>query len=191
MARSLRTMKIKKSNKKKIIISTVVIIVTLAVGYLTFAYMSSLWPFQKERSEKSTPYTNKTAAPNSNKKPATGSRKEVAEGSNTDNDTIDNSVDNSQAHQPDEKGAYINPPLLDPPSTADPYPIENERYSITQSSPNNFQVTLYPVVNNPEYSSYREQLKAYKNEVINYLSKRHGDINKLTIEWRPSDAQNI
>lgn len=190
-------MKIKRSNKnKKIIFASLAITALLVTSYTTFAYINHLWPFLQKNeitteSERSA-HSNEEAK----KDPDILNEKQAEQKDQIDNEktppATEQPADNTPGDNPSSNNSsYINPPLLNPPSQNDPYPIENERYRIAQNSPTNFDVTLYPVVNSAEYSNYKAQLKAYKDEVLDYLRKRHGDTNKLSIQWRPSDAQNL
>lgn len=161
-------MKIKRSKKTKSPINKVliggIIVLLLAVGaYTAAARINNFWPFTaKESTQSEDPNTN-------NEDPS------------TPNKTPDDPSD------PD----YIKPDISNPPSDTTPYPIETERYRIDKLSEKSFSVELYPIINNPRYSNYNEQLRDYKNEVLNYLKKRYGDTSSLKIDWIPEDAKNI
>lgn len=180
-------MKINKHTQKKSIYITL-LTVTLCIGlYTAFAYSQSSWPFESTNS----PDSRREDTPDKIKE--RGSKDEELTESTEKVKPIEKSTSNETSFDapPSDEKTYVNPPLIDQPAVSDPYPIENERYKISQHNQTNFEVTLYPIVNNPEYSNYKAQLKAYKNEVLDYLRKRHGDTNNLTIIWSPSDAQDL
>lgn len=90
---------------------------------------------------------------------------------------------------PTETGHYktITPPPITPPANNAPYPIENSRYRIDQTTSRSFTVTLYPI----EGPDYDLQLRNYKQDALNYLESRHGNTNNLSITWRPEAAAKI
>lgn len=166
-------MKINKkvSSKKSHPIVFAVLAALLILGiYTASAYAFTLWPFN-------TNDTTNTGADNE-----TDGTKPDTEGVTNDGDTNPEDDDSSD---------FIDPPLQNPPTSADPYPIENEKYKIAQTNEKSFMVTLYPIANNPEYSDYNAQLKAYKADVLAYLKNRYGSTTELSITWSPSDAQNL
>lgn len=118
--------------------------------------------------------------------PPIGKETDNANGSgNNDNNSVPEAVN------PDTtKDSYVSGPITQP-SINEPFPIENEHYKIVQNSETKYTATLYPIVNNPDYIDYPSQLKAYKKEVMDYLSKRFADVSKLSINWIPDEATNL
>lgn len=118
-----------------------------------------------------------------------------------DNDGVDADTDSDRsqsdtATQPstpnndsDDKD-YVSSPAT-PPATDEPFPVENEHYRIEKSGDKSFAVTLYPILNNPEYIDYESQLRDYKNKVLSYLKKRYGSIDDFTFKWTPKEAENV
>lgn len=162
------------ASKKPIIISLIIVLVLASGTYTALAYSQGLWPFTSTVNQDGSNQQEEVRDENTPSKPDT----ESPTGSET-------------PQNPDTDTNYVNPPLTESPATNAPYPIENEKYKITQDSEKSFTVTLYPIVNNPEYSDYTAQLKAYKNEVLTYLKNRYGSTSNLVITWNPSDAQNL
>lgn len=171
----MRTNK-KKTSKPKIIVIILVAMLTLGGGYSVYAYAAHLWPFQSGTETTSTPEDSTQNTDNS--PPA----------DNEETPTTDNGDEKPDTQN---QGNYISPDITSPPSDNTPYPIENERYRIDRLSGTHFSVELYPIVNNPTTSDYKSQLKDYKNQVLTYLKKRHGNIDNIKIDWLPEDAQNI
>ena len=162
----------KKSRKKPIIIALLVLFLLVA-GATTFAYTQKLGPFDSNRlvTERNNPQEDAPVTPDT---------------SSNENDTETDDTDNQNKEK-----EYVSTPIFEQPKTTDPYPIENEHYKIEESSTSNLTVTLYPIANNPEYTDYNSQLKAYKNEALDYLKFRYGSTNKLTIKWIPDEASKL
>lgn len=179
-------MKIKeKSNKKQLVVAVSAVSICIA-AYLMTAYAYSLWPLQSSQTTNSG-----TTVDKKDKKNSQGDNRSNNEEENNTREEEQPVESDPETNTPETEPTYVSPPLLNPPGVSESYPIQNERYSISKEGSDTFQVTLYPIVNNPEYSDYNAQLKAYKTEVLEYLEKRHGDTNKLLINWSPSDAQNL
>lgn len=165
----------KKDISKKTLGLLLAIVLLIAGVYVGSAYAFHLWPFPSaQNTTTNSPSSNTTNDGSSNTPPNT-------------NTGTDGSAPTDSGGGTD----YVSPPLTSQPSNTDPYPIENERYKIVKTGDTSFNVTLYPIVNNPEYSNYNAQLKAYKNEVLAYLKSRYGSTTNLSINWSPSDAQNL
>lgn len=166
-------MKIAKTKKQSRLIVLIALCAALiAASWLTLAYANNSWPFHNSLPQRFL------------------SQKDTAEETG-----IDKKTDSSDAADgtvgKDDTPTYVDPPLTNPPSSNDPYPIENEHYKIAQNSATDYHITLYPIVNNPKLSDYDAQLRAYKKEALNYLKHRYGNIDNFTITWTPSDAENI
>lgn len=174
-------MKIQKKSSKKFVKILAVILAVMLIGAL-------IWHFQFS----STGQTDDDS---------TDQQDNSRDFEDSRESTLDNEVNTSPEPTPDETSprdtqqpespGFISSPITNPPATNDPYPIENEHYKIEQQSERSYQITLYPIANNPEYSDYNAQLKAYKTEALDYLTKRYGNIDNFTFTWSPSDAQNI
>jgi len=103
----------------------------------------------------------------------------------------ENDSPDSKPKTTDSDKSYVETPISNPPEINDPYPIENEHYKIDQNSSTSYHITLYPIANNPRYSNYDAQLKAYKIEALDYLEKRYQSIDNFKIKWTPSDAEEV
>lgn len=159
------------SSKKSHPLLFAVLTVLLVLGvYTVSAYAFTFWPFNASN---------------------TTNTETVDKSDDTKTDTDGTTDDDGTTGGDDGSSNFIDPPLQNPPTAADPYPIENEKYKIAQTNEKSFTVTLYPVVNNPEYSDYNAQLKTYKTDVLAYLKNRYGSTADLSITWNPSDAQNL
>lgn len=164
----------KQSNKKYIIIGSIVVIV-LVLSYAAGAYAYNLWPFASTQTETSTE-KSKDSKSSSSEDNTSDSQSESEENKST---------------EPQQDPSYVDSPVSNQPTNNDPYPISNEHYQIKQNSSTSYSITLYPIVNNPEYSNYNAQLKAYKTEAQDYLKNRYGNIDSFNIEWSPADAATL
>lgn len=70
---------------------------------------------------------------------------------------------------------------------------EDERFKIRRSpGTDNYIVTLYAIINNPsQYDLYKDQLREYKNEALNYLKKTGVTIEKANITYEPQEAKDL
>lgn len=171
----------KKQTNKKLLIITAVAITILALGYTGIAYMAGFWPFSAATQHKSRDDSSKNI---DNTEDESNRGDEVPEEETTPLTDGDDSSTDSTTSYPDS-------PLLNEPDVGAPYPITNEHYQIKQNGEKVFSVTLYPIANNPEYTDYNAQLKAYKQEVLSYLQSRYGTTADLTITWSPEDAKAL
>lgn len=173
-------MRIKKNKthaRKKVLLGSLLAVTIASASYLGYAYTADSWPFN-QASQETAQDQEDTSTPN-DKNPA------------QPQNPTDNSGEPGTGNQPKpDDGKYVDVPITNPPEVNDPYPIENQHYKITQKNDTTYHVTLYPIANNPEYSNYNAQLKAYKNEALSYLKKRYGTIDNLTITWTPTDAED-
>jgi len=165
----------RQSNKKKITLITLAILILITLSLFLWLYFnqSNNTPSSIEDPKKN----NSTSKTDIDKK----------DDGQTGTDTKNNDTPATTEEDPD----YISSPISNPPTDASPYPIQNEHYKIDQLSQTNYRITLYPIANNPDYSDYNAQLKAYKQESLDYLTKRYGDINNFNFEWNPDNAKDI
>lgn len=69
--------------------------------------------------------------------------------------------------------------------------VENEQFKIRELN-NSYLITLYAIINRPEQAdSYRDQLKEFKYNALDYLKARNIDVNTVKIEYEPAEAQNL
>ena len=98
-------------------------------------------------------------------------------------------TENNQTDNP--RYETIAPVEIEGPSDQAPFPIENAHYRIEQTDNDQFNVTIFALINSPsQYSDYTNQLRQYKSEVTEYLQKRFPG-HSLNITWNPEDARNI
>lgn len=169
-----------KNNKQYFIIIFVTSIV-LVGAYTGAAALYHLWPF-------SSPGTSTNRSSELTDESSSSSKSSDAPSSNSSSNTSkDGSTQNNTQSNPN----YVDTPITNQPTNNDPYPITNEHYRIEQKSQTNYLITLYPIVNNPEYSDYNAQLRAYKTEALDYLKGRYGNIDSYNFEWSPSNAANL
>ena len=168
-------------SKKYILISAIILL--LIIASVVFGFYSKLGPFSDKHSNDSV-----NSSQEENKRQSDENSNHSSSANSSSNTTAPSTT--PLAPSSSDPG-YVNPPISNPPTDTTPYPIENEHYRIDQKSPTNYDVTLYPIANNPDYSDYNAQLKAYKNEVLDYLKKRYGDISKFSFTWSPDSAKNI
>lgn len=178
-------MKIQKSKSprtKTIILTVTAILLIGSLSYAALAWQNSYWPFavtQDESAQKEdSGTTNEDTEQNVDEEPVDS------------DDTPDTDTPRPNSDQPADD-EFISSPISNPPSSNDPYPIENEHYKITQNSRTSYHITLYPIANNPDYSNYSAQLRAYKDEALSYLKERYGNIDSFTFTWSPEDAKNV
>ena len=68
---------------------------------------------------------------------------------------------------------------------------ENETFKIRKLG-DEYTVTLYAIINNPDQSSqYRDQLKEYKQNALDYLKQQGVDINTARIKYEPEEANDL
>ncbi|MBM3210400.1 hypothetical protein FJZ39_03635 [Candidatus Saccharibacteria bacterium] len=158
-----------KKSKKPLIITVAVITALLLGGGATYAYLNQLGPFSNSSNQET-----------------------FTEESNPQEDApVTPERDRNERGDSNEPTEYLDTPISNPPANNDPYPIENEHYRIEQSAATSFTVTLYPIANNPDYTDYDAQLRAYKTEASDYLKNRYGSLNNLTITWIPDEAKDL
>ena len=171
-------MQIKKSSKKPKQILLILAPLVLVVGSVLFYIYSS-------HADKTAPEQNPPASQSSEKSP------DEPNDSPSDEQNGQTQKDTTSLDTKDAKNSYVDTPIAEQPDKNASYPIENEHYKIEQVSSSYYRVSLYPIVNNPEYSSYDSQLKAYKNEVLDYLADRYGTTSNFKLDWSPDEAKNI
>lgn len=68
---------------------------------------------------------------------------------------------------------------------------ENETYKIRKLD-QEYHITLYAIINRPDQSDmYRDQLRQYKKDALDYLTKQGVDINTARIKYEPEEATNL
>lgn len=170
----------KNNNNKKrniLIICTIVILLILGGAgwfYYTYSDNNPSTNISSDQKTKSTKDEDKDKQVTNNETPV----------SDKDTPSTDSSPTNS-----DSSTGVVTPSTK--PGNTDPYPVTNEHYQIKQISTTNFEITLFPVINNPEYADYNSQLRAYKKEALDYLTNRYGSIDGFGIDWNPDDAENL
>ena len=172
-------MKIQKSQRKsnkKFLFTVLVILVLLLVAGLAYAYTIDAFPFKKN-----TDNTLTNDGINDQPQPLTEDEKATAK---PEQDTM--------LPKPDKNigDSYIDTPVGNKPSVDASYPVTNSHYKIVQIRKNSYEITLYPIANNPNYSNYDTQLSAYKKEALDYLKKRYGNISNFNFTWSPEGAKN-
>ena len=177
--------KSRKLSSKKITI--IAIIITLIIGCVLWIYAFYSGD-GSDNSNKSDDSTSKDSKDSSSSENSVDKNNDTSTNNSSSNQSEGD--DNELEESSNDTSTYISTPIEQPSASAS-FPIENEHYKIVQNSSSSYTVTLYPIVNNPEYSDYSTQLKAYKNEVTSYLTNRIGDISKISITWLPADANNI
>lgn len=90
------------------------------------------------------------------------------------------------------EGKTIQVPTNVDPSSIKNYELvtENEDFKIRKLD-NQYVITLYPIINHPDADSYTSQLKQFKQEALNYLSKSGLDTNTLSITYEPAEAAQL
>lgn len=70
---------------------------------------------------------------------------------------------------------------------------EDERFKIRRApGSDNYIITLYAIINNPQqYDLYKDQLREYKNEALNYLKKTGVPTEKANITYEPQEATDL
>lgn len=165
-------MKINKNSQKKLLITLIFVAVVTGLSAAAIIFI-----------------LNRQATPSIDSPVENTSNKQVDDPKRTPGTQAD-TINNGNTPPADNDRTYIAPPI-NQPSTSARYPIENERYRIEQMDTQSFNVTLYPIVNNPAIDNYEQQLKEYKQDVVTYLTDRYGDISSFDITWTPSNAENI
>ncbi len=79
------------------------------------------------------------------------------------------------------------------PSSVKPYTTvtENETYKIRELN-GDYVITLYAIINRPDQSDeYRDQLRRYKQDALNYLKEHSVDVTKVNIAYEPEEASQL
>lgn len=162
----------RNQNKKITAYRIGALIIVLIVAYGTLAYAVSLWPFTNTGTR--VPSTTSDSQKESDDKPTNSS---------DDNSPVKDTAPTNQS---------VAPTPVTPPTSNEPFPIENAHYKISQDGERSFRVTLFAILNHPsQYNEYRAQLKQYKQEAFDYLTGRFGSSPTLNITWEPADAQSL
>lgn len=68
---------------------------------------------------------------------------------------------------------------------------ENEQFKIRYDG-DKYLVTLYAIINNPDqYDSYRDQLREFKANALDYMKSKKIDINSSKIVYEPEEANDL
>lgn len=68
---------------------------------------------------------------------------------------------------------------------------ENETFKIRKLDAE-YTITLYAIINSPDQSSqYRDQLKEYKQNALDYLSTKGVNTNTAKIKYEPEEATSL
>ena len=169
-----------RSNKKRKLIILLALLVAILAATGWYIYSSSLEKTNETEERKDSDQQEKKNANKSDTNDESDKNSNL-EDTNTEMGDSGANTDNSTD--------VTTPPT--PPELSSPYPVTNERFQIRQVSTTNFEITLYPVINNPAYSDYNAQLRAYKQEALDYLKSRHGSIEGFGIDWSPADAKDL
>ncbi len=178
-------MKIKKNQKKskKYILILVLISGALLIGWIIYRNMSL------NTSPANNPVQTTTNKSTANTPSPDNTGADDSDTNSTDSNATDTDTDSSSSNAGDSSD-YITTPIT-PPRTDDSFPIENAHYSIEQINDTTFSITLFPIANNPSNSNYLQQVRDYKAEVLQYLQKRYGSTEALTITWNPEAANEV
>lgn len=118
------------------------------------------------------------------------------------NETQNNTPSPSQTSEPSDGQTNQDNTEAENPSSGEPvttpgseYSVitENEQYKIQRDSQNkNYIITLYAIINNPsQYDTYREQLREYKRNALDYLTGQGVDTTKVNITYEPPEATDL
>jgi hypothetical protein len=71
--------------------------------------------------------------------------------------------------------------------------MENEQFKIRRDEgTSNYIITLYAIINRPDqYDAYRDQLKEYKQNALDYLAGQGVNINKIDVTYEPTEAKQL
>ena len=68
---------------------------------------------------------------------------------------------------------------------------ENEQYKIRYDGAK-YLITLYAIINRPDqYDAYRDQLREYKQNALDYLRNTGVNVNTAKIEYEPEEASDL
>lgn len=167
------TMKIAKQKNKKTLFVVVALLLVGAGSYLYLHY---------KKSNNLATSTNQTA---SNTKLIATSQQRA---------TSDNSAPVATYNATSE-GSTFKVPTSVPKDDIKNYSLvtENEQYKIRQEDGSNkYIITLYAIVNNPDqYSAYKDQLRQYKANALQYLKSKGVNTNTSEITYEPQEAAQL
>lgn len=150
-------------NKKRILI-TIIAVAILGSATVAFAYTKQVGPF------------------------ASGPVLET-----TQKTSGDDSADSADTKTAVTEGTNVQIPNDVDPSSIKPHEliVENERYKIRKLG-DIYTITLYAIINNPSQADmYRDQLKQYKADSLEYLRNTGVDIDKVTVVYEPDEAKDL
>lgn len=105
----------------------------------------------------------------------------------------DKSVGKVPTKKVETEGKTVDIPKNVPEGAIKNYELitENETFKIRKLG-DEYTVTLYAIINNPDQSSqYRDQLKEYKQNALDYLKQQGVDINTARIKYEPEEANDL
>ncbi|NCU30780.1 hypothetical protein EOM57_03155 [Candidatus Saccharibacteria bacterium] len=108
-------------------------------------------------------------------------------------DSVNDSTDRSISGSGNDSDTSVSIPDSVDPSSIKPYTtiIDTETFKIRELD-GSYIITLYAIINRPDQSDqYYDQLKQYKQDSLDYLSKQGVDVNKVKIQYEPEEATNL
>ena len=184
----MRTIKNKNKSNKTIIRFLVILFSCVVILALIFFYI--IQPTLPKKADESinggNAFTKGVDAPHE------ANNEDSEAGKSKDSENQDNKKLNSKPET--ETDNYVKPPIAgDTKSEVKnvSFPIITDRYKIDKKSESSYKITLYPIVNNPNYANYKEQLRDYKNEATQRLKDSTDTAQTPSIEWVPSEVNNV
>lgn len=105
----------------------------------------------------------------------------------------DESVGDVPTKKAETEGKEISVPKNVPEGAIKNYELitENETFKIRKLG-DDYTITLYAIINRPDQSSqYRDQLKEYKQNALDYLNQQGVDVNTARIKYEPEEATDL
>lgn len=96
-------------------------------------------------------------------------------------------------YEAESEGSKFNVPTDVDQSSIKNYELvtENEQFKIRKLD-NKYVVTLYPIVNRPDQSSYyNDQLREYKQKALDYLREKGVNTETAEIIYEPDTAKDL
>ena len=105
----------------------------------------------------------------------------------------DKSVGDIPTKKVETNDKIVNVPTNVPEGAVKNYELitENETYKIRKLG-DEYTITLYAIINRPDQSSqYRDQIREYKQNALDYLKKQGVDVDSARIQYEPEEATNL
>lgn len=105
----------------------------------------------------------------------------------------DRSVGDVPTYEAETEGRTIEVPNNVDPGSIKDYELvtENEQFKIRKLG-EEYVITLYAIINNPNQADmYREQLKEYKQNALQYLTQQGINTNNIPIKYEPDEARTL